>query len=254
VNIENPQQGRAVSKRCRVCHLPREALDEIHRQRLAWGATYDELAERTLASGRRCSTSSLRRHFRHAGNYELPGGAIEGANVEEIATPFDSLLSGWINEKTVTETLVRSLLQRMQALDRQQRTLRDAASRERLAGRYLQTVSALERALKRLEEFRRPEREAGAKLSDVLGRAGAATIEVYKARVQEQISVVKQAFYDYLDKRFPPEEMLRQISRWEREWSTGIASRITETLIPILREAGVQPQGSMSGTTRQGVL
>src|SRR5439155_9478072 len=59
--------------------------------------------------------------------------------VRRIQGLLDALVTGWISEKAVAETLVRSLLQRMQELERQQRTVRDQATRERLATRYLQT-------------------------------------------------------------------------------------------------------------------
>ena len=97
----------------------------------------------------------------------------------------------------------------------------------------------LERALKRVEEIRQPERERKERLLDMLGRAGAATQEVYRTGMREQIAAVKQAVYDLLDKRLAPEELLRQIARWERDWAPTMANRVTEALIRAFREDGV---------------
>ena len=63
METENVQQLHRLP-RCGVCRLPAGTLAEIERERLAWGATYDQLAEKLRSSGHATSTSALRRHFR----------------------------------------------------------------------------------------------------------------------------------------------------------------------------------------------
>ena len=73
--------------------------------------------------------------------FETLAGA--DSNGEPAGTVFDDLVKAdWISEKNIAETLVRAVVQRLQELDRQQRAMRDPASRERLGSRYLQTLGA----------------------------------------------------------------------------------------------------------------
>jgi hypothetical protein len=116
----------------------------------------DTLEFTAASKGFDLSDSALRRHFRHVerDRYFMLSDGGDGS-AEPVETPFDGLLTGWISEKQVAETLVRSVLLRLQELERQQRPVRDQPSRERLA-RYLKTLAALERGLKRLEDIRKP--------------------------------------------------------------------------------------------------
>jgi hypothetical protein len=232
---------KLASRRCLACRLPDDLRGEIERDRVRAWATFAALAENLASKGFTLSESALRRHFRHVdkNRYCAPDYGSDGS-AEPVSTPFDGLLTGWISEKAVAETLVRSLLERMQELERQQRAMRDPASRERLAGRHLQTLAALERALKRLEETRKPERDVKKIVAESLQRALEATMERYRAGMRDQMSALKQGAYDFLDQKLRPEEFLRQINRWEHEWPIAMATQIAETMILSFREAGAQ--------------
>ncbi len=238
MDTDNTQQRRALP-RCRVCRLPADTLAEVERERLAWGATFEQLAEKVRASGHATSASSLRRHFRsHASDLAHHDTNEPLADLKGITTPFDGLLDGKIRERDVTEAVVKVLVQRMQRLETEQQAVRDHSRADRLWTRSLKTMAMLERTLKRLEEIRQPERDVKAMVADSLQRALAAIIETYNAGAKEQIAMVKQGAYDFLDQKLRPEDFLRLISRWERECSTGMASRIAEAAILSFREAG----------------
>jgi len=240
MDTDNTQQRRALS-RCRVCRLPADTLAEVHRERLAWGATFEQLADKVRASGHMTSASSVRRHFRsHAADLAHRDADEPLGDLNGIATPFDGLLDGKIMERDVTEAVVQVLVQRMQRLEKERQAVRDQSRADPLWTRSLKTMAMLERSLKRLEEIRQPERDVKAIVADSLQRALAAIMETYNAGAKEQIAMLKQGAYDFLDQKLRPEDFLRLINRWERECSTGMASRIAEAAILTFREAGAQ--------------
>ena len=69
--------------------------------------------------------SSLRRHFRsHIRNSQFLDGEVVGETLDPVATPFDGLAEGRINEEAVSEAVVRALLGRIERLEKEQRVVR----------------------------------------------------------------------------------------------------------------------------------
>jgi hypothetical protein len=231
------------SRRCLACRLPAELREEIERDRLRGWSTFAEITEKLRSRGFTLSDSAVRRHFGHVDrdSYFQPLPADSGGDAEPISTPFDGLVNAeWLSEKNVAETLVRAVVQRLQELDRQQRTVRDQPGRERLGSRYLQTLGALERASKRLAEMRKPERDVKRIVAEALQQATIAVQETYRTATHEHLALVRSALFDLLDKRLQPEDFLGLIKRWDEEWPTALVQRVGETMILSFRAAGAQ--------------
>jgi hypothetical protein len=236
VDGQNMQQRRT-SVRCRVCRLPGETLAEVHRERYAWGATYEQLAEKLRASDHTTSTSSLRRHFHaHVRNGQIEDSEAEAANLQEIATPFDALVGGSADDRAVADAMVNTLLEQLQRVEKTRRITRDGAQADRFAARSLKQIAALDRALRRRQEIRRPYDELLAKVRDTLHRIPDAAGEAFRTSLEEHAGFIDQAVDEFLRDYSYPDRLLRRINQAKAEFPKMFASRIVRAIQSVTQE------------------
>src|SRR5438093_12423804 len=149
------------SRRCLACRLPPDLQEEIARDRFRGWATFAQLVEKLSSKGFTLSDSAVRRHFRHVprDRYFEAAEPADG-NQENVSTPFDALVNAQVlDDRLVVEVMARSLVERLQRLERAQRATRNPAQAERLMAASLKEMQALERALRRREELAEPRQD-----------------------------------------------------------------------------------------------
>ena len=229
MDTENMQQGRAIP-RCRVCRLTPDALAEVHRQRLVWNATYEHLAQKLRSSGHVTSPSSLRRHFAHVRNSQMEDTEVGARNLEEIATPFDPLVGGAVDDRAVADAVVNVLVEQLQHAEKVRRVTRDGAQADRFAARSLKQIAALDRALRRRQEIRKPRQELLAKFKDTLNRIAEAVRDAAHGFMQEHVGMMDRAVDQYLRDHSHPELLVRRLREFENDWPRAFAARILPAL------------------------
>ena len=229
MDTENMQQGRAIP-RCRVCRLTPDALAEVHRQRLVWNATYEQLAQKLRSSGHVTSPSSLRRHFAHVRNSQMEDTEVGARNLEEIATPFDPVVGGGADDRAIADAVVNVLVEQLQHAEKVRRVTRDGAQADRFAARSLKQIAALDRALRRRQEIRKPRQELLAKFKDTLNRIAEAVRDAAHGFMQEHVGMIDRAVDQYLRDHSHPELLVRRLREFENDWPRAFAARILPAL------------------------
>jgi len=237
MDTENVQQRRQLA-RCRVCRLPSDTLAEVHRERLGWNASYEELAEKLRASGHATSASALRRHFRnHVRDSQFEAVEPDTDKLSEVETPFDDLVDGdVIDDRAVTEAMVRVLVQRIRGLERAQRVSRNPAQVDRLMGHSLKEMQALERALRRLEEIMKPRQELREKFLESWQRLVEAMTDAARDFIKDHVGIMVKSVDAYLAEPLRPQELVRCVRRFERDWPEEFANRLVAGMKPVSDE------------------
>ncbi len=233
---ENVQERRRLP-RCGVCRLPAETLAEVERERLAWGLTYDELAQRLHASGHRTSSSSLRRHLRnHVRNSEFLDGEAAAEKAEDVTTPFDALIGGAVDDRAIADATVRVLVEHLQSLEKTRRATRDRFQAERLTTRSLKEIAALDRALKRWEEVRKPRQELLAKLTQTLDRIPDVIGQEYQAFMSDHLNVIDRAVDEHLRDYSYPDRLVRRLNEAKADLRQNFGPRMITAIRSITQE------------------
>lgn len=227
---ENVQPRRRLP-RCGVCKMPTATLAEVERERLAWGASYDALAEKLRAAGHTTSTTALRRHFRsHARALPDDGPDAPGSAGEDIATPFDSLVGGPVDDRRVAEAVVQVLLEQVQCVERARRATRDGAQADRLGSRSLKQLTALDRALRRWQDIRRPRDELRAKFRETLNGIAEAAGTAARTFMADHVGLMENAVEQHLRDYNHPERLVRSLREFQNDWPKTFGSRLLEAV------------------------
>src|SRR5436189_344120 len=176
--IANPIPApKSQSRRCLGCRLPPDLQEEIARDRFRGWATFAQLVEKLSSKGFKLSDSAVRRHFRHVPRDRyFEAAETENDDSQDVTTPFDALVNAQVlDDRLVVEVMARSLVERLQRLERAQRATRNPAQAERLMTASLKEMHALERALRRREELAKPRQELVGKCKEFVGRVFQAT-------------------------------------------------------------------------------
>src|SRR5437773_1986605 len=235
--IANPISAPKIqSRRCLACRLPSDLREHVERDRIRHWKTFDSLAQELGSKGFTLSPASLRRHFRHVEpNSQFDAAETENSESQDVATPFDSLVNAQVlDDRQVVEVLARSLVERLQRLERAQRATRNPAQAERLMAASLKEMHALERALRRREELAKPHEELVGKFKEFVGRMIHATQDACRAFMQDNLGMMNNAVNAYLAGH--PERLVRRMSEFERDWPENLRSRVSEAIGPIGQE------------------
>ena len=237
--IANPISAPKIqSRRCLACRLPRELREGIERDRIRHWKTFDSLAQELGSKGFPLSPASLRRHFRHVEpNSQFDAAEPEDRNQENVSTPFDALVNAQVlDDRLVVEVMARSLVERLQRLERAQRTTRNPAQAERLMTASLKEMQALERALRRREELAKPRQELVGKSKEFVGRVFQATKDACAAFIEDYLHMMEDAVNAHLADYSHPERLVRRMSEFKREWPKAMRQRVSDAIRPIWQE------------------
>ena len=226
--------AKPVSRRCLCCRLPADVREElVERARLRGWATYAQIAENLSAEGFRLSEAAVRRHLRHVDPARFFEPA-EGAEPQDVATPFDALVNAPVlDDRTVVEVLARSLVERLQRLERARQATRNPAQAERLMKASLDEMRALERALRRREELTQPRQELKATFFEFLQRVLEATKQACGAFIADHLQMMDAAINEHLDDYSHPERLVRRMREFQRDWPQTLRTRVMDAIRPI---------------------
>jgi hypothetical protein len=218
--------------RCGVCKLPSATLAEVERERFAWGASYDALAEKLRSSGHTTSTSALRRHFRsHARALPDDGPNAPGSPAgEDITTPFDTLVGAPVDDRRVAEAVVQVLLEQLQRVERARRATRDGVQADRLGSRSLKQLTALDRALRRWQDIRQPREELRAKFRETLNGIAEAAGMAARTFMADHVGLMENAVEEHLRDYDHPERLVRRLREFQNDWPKTFGSRLIEAV------------------------
>jgi len=162
----------------------------------------------------------------------------EGADPQDVATPFDPLVNAPVlDDRLVVEVLARSLVGRLQGLERARQATRNPAQAERLMKASLDEMRALERALRRREELTQPRQELKAKVLEFLQRVLDATRDACGAFITDYLQMMDAAINEHLADYSHPERLVRRMSGFRRDWRKTLGTRVMDAIRPIGDEA-----------------
>ncbi len=147
-----------------------------------------------------------------------------------IATPFDPLVGGAVDDRAVADAVVNVLVEQLQHAEKVRRVTRDGAQADRFAARSLKQIAALDRALRRRQEIRKPRQELLAKFKDTLSRIAEAVRDAAHGFMQEHVGMMDRAVDQYLRDHSHPELLVRRLREFENDWPRAFASRILTAL------------------------
>ena len=184
------------------------------------------------------SDSAVRRHFRHVPRDRyFEAAETENDNSQDVTTPFDPLVNAQVlDDRLVVEVMARSLVERLQRLERAQRATRNPAQAERLMTASLKEMQALERALRRREELAKPRQELVGKSKEFVGRVFQATKDACAAFIEDYLHMMEDAVNAHLADYSHPERLVRRMSEFKREWPKAMRQRVSDAIRPIWQE------------------
>ena len=226
------------SRRCLACRLPPDLQEEIERDRIRGWATFAQLVEKLSSKGFTLSDSAVRRHFRHVPRDRyFEAAETENDNSQDVTTPFDALVNAQVlDDRLVVEVMARSLVERLQRLERAQRATRNPAQAERLMTASLKEMQALERALRRREELAKPRQELVGKSKEFVGRVFQATKDACAAFIEDYLHLMDEAVNAHLADYSHPERLVRRMSEFQRDWPKAMRQRVSDAVRPIWQE------------------
>ena len=226
------------SRRCLGCRLPQELQEEIARDRFRGWATFAHLVQKLSDKGFKLSEASVRRHLRHVEpNSQFAAAEPEDRSQENVSTPFDGLVNAQVlDDRLVVEVMARSLVERLQRLERAQRATRNPAQAERLMTASLKEMQALERALRRREELAKPRQELVGKSKEFVGRVFQATKDTCGAFITDYLQMMDAAINEHLADYSHPERLVRRMSEFQRDWPKAMRQRVSDAVRPIWQE------------------
>jgi len=237
--IANPISAPKIqSRRCLGCRLPQELQEEIARDRFRGWATFAHLVQKLSDKGFKLSEASVRRHLRHVEpNSQFDAAEPEDRDQENVTTPFDPLVNAQVlDDRLVVEVMARSLVERLQRLERAQRATRNPAQAERLMTASLKEMQALERALRRREELAKPRQELVGKSKEFVGRVFQATKDACAAFIEDYLHMMDDAVNAHLADYSHPERLVRRMSEFQRDWPKAMRQRVSDAVRPIWQE------------------
>src|SRR5207244_13462910 len=237
--IVNPVPTTKVeSRRCLACRLPPDLREEIERDRIRGCATFAQLVKKLSSKGFNLSDSAVRRHFRHVPRDRyFEAATTDDGDPQDVATPFDPLVNAQVlDDRLVVEVMARSLVERLQRLERAQRATRNPAQAERLMTASLKEMHALERALRRREELAKPRQELVGKCKEFVGRVFQATKDACAAFIEDYLHMMDDAVNAHLADYSHPERLVRRMSEFQRDWPKAMRQRVSDAVRPIWQE------------------
>ena len=180
----------------------------------------------------------MRRHLRHVEpNSQFDAAEPEDRDQENVSTPFDALVNAQVlDDRLVVEVMARSLVERLQRLERAQRATRNPAQAERLMTASLKEMQALERALRRREELAKPRQELVGKSKEFVGRVFQATKDACGAFITDYLHMMDDAVNAHLADYSHPERLVRRMSEFRRDWPKAMRQRVSDAVRPIWQE------------------
>ena len=180
----------------------------------------------------------MRRHFRHVPRDRyFEAAETENDNSQDVTTPFDALVNAQVlDDRLVVEVMARSLVERLQRLERAQRATRNPAQAERLMTASLKEMQALERALRRREELAKPRQELVGKSKEFVGRVFQATKDACAAFIEDYLRTMDEAVNAHLADYSHPERLVRRMSEFQRDWPKAMRQRVSDAVRPIWQE------------------
>ncbi len=141
-----------------------------------------------------------------------------------------------LDDRLVVEVMARSLVERLQRLERAQRATRNPAQAERLMTASLKEMHALERALRRREELAKPRQELVGKCKEFVGRVFQATKDACAAFIEDYLRTMDDAVNAHLADYSHPERLVRRMSEFQRDWPKAMRQRVSDAIRPIWQE------------------
>src|SRR2546426_9971257 len=156
---------------------------------------------------------------------------------ENVSTPFDGLVNAQVlDDRQVVEVMARSLVERLQRLERAQRATRNPAQAERLMTASLKEMQALERALRRREELAKPRQELVGKSKEFVGRVFQATKDACGAFITDYLQSMDAAINEHLADYSHPERLVRRMSEIQRDWPKALRQQVSDAVRPLWQE------------------
>ena len=236
--MSTPPNSLAVSRssRCLACRMPGVRLDQLHRDRLQLGLTFEALAQNCRTDGVALSESSLRRHFRRHVAEEVYSQLAQSQEdpppSPDTPTAFDGLLGKPVNERLVLEAITQAVMEKVRTAEQEWRaaTARHPQGAEKALMKFLKMQTALERSLKQLREARGLREDIDKTMLKFAEALGIAVSESSQQFMANHVGMVRDAVNRYLAGNISAGLLVSRLEDFQNDWRQGLADRVSEAV------------------------